>query len=63
MFIRGVEIIGPDRAGIFVNLMPAFAALIAVVYLRETFYAYHGLALVLVLGGIWLAERGQVSDS
>ncbi len=56
LFIRGVEIIGPGRAGIFVNLSPVFAAMIAVAYLGEDFHAYHGLALALVLGGIWLAE-------
>ncbi|MGK0258407.1 MAG: drug/metabolite transporter (DMT)-like permease, partial [Candidatus Azotimanducaceae bacterium] len=57
MFIRGVEIIGPGRAGIFVNLMPVFAAAIAVIYLGEQFHLYHGIALALVLGGIWLAEH------
>ena len=31
LFIRGVEIIGPGRAGIFLNLVPVFAAAIAVV--------------------------------
>ena len=56
LFIRGVEIIGPGRAGIFLNLVPVFAAVIAVAYLGEDFHAYHGLALALVLGGIWLAE-------
>ena len=58
LFIRGVEIIGPGRAGIFLNLVPVFAAIIAVAYLGEDFHLYHGLALALVLGGIWLAERG-----
>ena len=58
MFIRGVEIIGPGRAGLFVNLVPVFAAIIAVAYLGEDFHLYHGVALALVLGGIWLAERG-----
>ena len=62
LFIQGVEIIGPSRAGIFVNLVPVFAAMIAVAYLGEDFHLYHGLALALVLGGIWLAERG-VGDS
>ena len=57
LFIRGVEIIGPGRAGLFVNLVPVFAAGIAVAYLGESFHAHHGVALALVLGGIWLAER------
>jgi drug/metabolite transporter (DMT)-like permease len=58
-FMRGVELIGPGRAGIFVNLVPVFAPVLAVAILGEPFRWYHGLALVLVLGGIWLAERGR----
>jgi drug/metabolite transporter (DMT)-like permease len=56
-FMRGVELIGPARAGLFVNLVPVFGALLAVVLLSEPFAIYHALGLVLVLGGIWLAER------
>ncbi|QFU15487.1 DMT family transporter [Microvirga thermotolerans] len=56
-FIRGVELIGPARAGLFVNLVPVFGALLAVLLLGEPFAFYHALGLVLVLGGIWLAER------
>lgn len=58
-FMRGVELIGPSRAGLFVNLVPIFGALLAVVLLGEPFAAYHALALALVLGGIWLSERRQ----
>jgi drug/metabolite transporter (DMT)-like permease len=57
LFIRGVELIGPGRAGLFVNLVPVFAALLAVAILGEPFRWYHGVALTLVLGGIWLAEQ------
>jgi drug/metabolite transporter (DMT)-like permease len=56
-FMRGVDLIGPGRAGLFVNLVPIWAALLAVLILNEPFALYHGLALALVLGGIWLAER------
>jgi drug/metabolite transporter (DMT)-like permease len=56
-FMRGVELIGPSRAGLFVNLVPVFGAILAVVLLGEPFAAYHAVALGLVLGGIWLAER------
>jgi drug/metabolite transporter (DMT)-like permease len=56
-FIRGVELIGPARAGLFVNLVPVFGALLAVVLLGEPFALYHAIGLALVLGGIWLAER------
>lgn len=56
-FIRAVELIGPGRAGLFVNLVPVFGALLAVLLLGEPFAAHHAAALALVLGGIWLAER------
>jgi drug/metabolite transporter (DMT)-like permease len=58
-FIQGVEMIGPARAGVFVNLVPVFAAVLAVAFLNESFEAFHGVALGLVLGGIWLSERGK----
>jgi drug/metabolite transporter (DMT)-like permease len=58
-FMRGVDLIGPGRAGIFVNLVPVFSAILAVLILGEAFQAYHALALALVLGGIVLAETGK----
>ncbi len=58
-FIQGVAAIGPGRAGIFVNLVPIFASILAVSILSEPFRAYHGIALALVLSGIWLSERSK----
>ena len=52
-----IELIGPGRAGLFVNLVPVFAPLLAVLILGEPFGLYHAVALVLVLGGIFIAER------
>jgi len=60
-FIQGVSAIGPGRAGVFVNLVPIFASFLAVTILSEPFRVYHGVALGLVLGGIWLSERKQVA--
>lgn len=59
MFMRGVELIGPARAGLFVNLVPIWAALLGVVLIAEPFAPHHALALAMVLGGIWIAERRQ----
>jgi drug/metabolite transporter (DMT)-like permease len=58
-FIQGVSLIGPGRAGVFVNLVPVFASIMAVIFLQEVFQIYHALALMLVLGGIWLSEIGK----
>ena len=62
-FMRGVELIGPGRAGIFVNLVPIFAAFLAVMILSEPFKLYHAAALGLVLGGIALAERKKLNGA
>jgi drug/metabolite transporter (DMT)-like permease len=59
LFMRGVELIGASRAGIFVNLVPVFGALFAVAILGEPFRFYHALALGLVLSGIRLAEGNR----
>lgn len=56
LFIKGVEYIGANRAGLFINAVPIFGTLLAVALLGEDFQIYHGIALVLVLGGIWIAE-------
>ena len=56
-YLRGVDLIGPGRAGVFVNLVPVFAAVLAVGLISEPFASYHAVALILVVGGIWLAQR------
>ena len=58
-FIHGVTLIGPSRAGVFVNLVPVFASILALLVLQEPFRLFHAAALALVLGGIWLSERGK----
>ena len=59
LFMRGVELAGSNRAGLYVNLVPVFAALFAVIILGEIMHFYHIMSLALVLGGIYLAERGK----
>ncbi|MXN65784.1 EamA family transporter [Stappia sp. GBMRC 2046] len=56
-FMRAIELIGPGRAGVFINLVPIFSSIMAVLLLSEPFRAYHAVALALVLAGIWLSER------
>jgi drug/metabolite transporter (DMT)-like permease len=56
-FIRGVELIGANRAGIFTNLIPIFGTGLAILILGEKLETFHIAALILVVAGIWLAER------
>lgn len=60
LFMRGVELVGPGRAGLFVNLIPPWTALMGTLILGEDFAWYHAVALVLVLGGIGIAESRKL---
>ena len=54
---RGVAQVGPNKAGLFVHLMPVFGALLSVIFLGERLYAYHYAGAALIFGGIWLTTR------
>jgi len=54
---RGVELIGANRAGLFINLVPIFGSMLAVLIIGEQFRWYHALGLIMVIGGIVVAER------
>ena len=55
-FNRGIELIGATRAGQSWHLMPVFGSILAVLFLGETFYAYHAIGIALIAGGIVLAS-------
>jgi drug/metabolite transporter (DMT)-like permease len=53
----GIQRVGPNIAGFFANLTPLFAALISTLVLGEAPRFFHGLAFVLIVGGIWVSSR------
>ncbi|HEV7318635.1 MAG TPA: DMT family transporter [Ensifer sp.] len=59
LYVRGVEMIGANRAGLFINAIPVFGTLLSVMLIGETFHTFHLAALLLVLGGIAIAEKGR----
>ncbi|WP_312797853.1 DMT family transporter [Tianweitania sp.] len=61
LYIKGVELIGSNRAGLFINLLPLWGALLAVLILGEEFHLYHAIALAMILAGIALAERRSLT--
>ncbi len=62
-YARGVELIGGNRAGQFINLVPIFGSLLAILILRERFQWFHAVGLIMVVGGIWLAEKFAVEEA
>lgn len=54
---RGAAVLGPNRAGVYINLIPVFSALLAVALLGERLARYHVVGAALVMCGIALAHR------
>lgn len=53
----GVQRVGPTIAGFFSNLTPLFAALMSSAFLGEMPHLYHGVAFILIVGGIVVSSR------
>ncbi len=58
-WMRGLELIGSNRGGVFINIVPIVGTGLAILILGERFHLYHAFALSLVLGGVWLAQQGR----
>ena len=58
---RGVELVGANRAGLFLHLMPVFGSLLAMAFLGESLQWYHGLGICLIATGIILATRDRLA--
>ena len=56
-FMKGVEKIGPARSGLYTNLVPVFASILAVLLLGELFKLYHLISLILIFLGIYMFEK------
>jgi len=54
---KGVEIIGPNRASMFIQLMPLFSAIMAIIFLNEKFELYHFVGASFIVLGIYLSNR------
>ena len=56
-WIKGISIIGANRSGIFLHLMPIIAAIMAILIFDEKFMIYHVLGAVFILSGIILSNK------
>lgn len=56
LYVRGVELIGSNRASLFINLIPLFGTVGSIVVLGEVLQPFHLIAALMVATGIVLAE-------
>jgi drug/metabolite transporter (DMT)-like permease len=54
---KGVALIGANRAGLFINLIPVFASFMAVFWLQESLAWFHFGGLFLVIAGMAFFNR------
>ena len=54
---KGIEIIGPNRASMFIQLMPLFSAVMAIIIFKEKFELYHFVGAIFILSGIYLSNK------
>ena len=58
---KGVEIIGPNRASMFIQLMPIFSAIMAIIFLNEKFELFHFTGAAFIVSGIYLSNK-KIND-
>jgi drug/metabolite transporter (DMT)-like permease len=56
-WIKGVSLIGANRSGVFLHMMPILSAIMAMVIFDEKFMLYHMLGAIFILTGILLSNK------
>ena len=54
---KAIEIIGPNRSSMFIQLMPLFSAIMAIIIFNEKFELYHFAGAIFIVSGIYLSNR------
>jgi len=54
---KGIEIIGPNRSTMFIQLMPLFSAVLAIIIFKEKFEFYHFAGAIFIIMGIYLSNK------
>ena len=56
-WIKGISLIGSNRSGIFLHLMPIFSTIMAILIFGEKFMMFHIIGAVFIIAGIVLSSR------
>ena len=60
-WIKGIAIIGANRSGIFLHLMPIFSTILAIIIFKEKFMIYHLIGAMLIITGIFLSSKKKLN--
>ena len=56
-WIKGISLIGANRSGVFLHMMPILSAIMAMIIFDEKFMFYHMLGAIFILTGILLSNK------
>jgi len=56
-WIKGISIIGSNRSGIFLHLMPIFSTVLAILIFKEKFMFFHLVGAIFIITGIVLSSK------
>jgi len=56
-WIKGIALIGSNRSGIFLHLMPIFSTVLAIIIFNEKFMNFHLFGAAFIVGGIILSSK------
>ena len=56
-WIKGISIIGANRSGIFLHLMPIIGTILAMIIFKEQFMYYHLIGAIFIIAGISLSNK------
>ena len=59
-WIKGISLIGSNRSGIFLHLMPIFSTVLAILIFREKFMIFHIIGAIFIITGIILSSKKNV---
>ena len=62
-WIKGIGIIGANRAGVFLHLMPVFGSIMAIILFGEKFMMYHLIGAIFIIAGITLSNKKIKNDA
>ena len=60
-WIKGVSLIGANRAGVFLHLMPILGAVMAMIIFDEKILFYHFVGAIFIVSGIVLSNRKKLN--
>jgi drug/metabolite transporter (DMT)-like permease len=58
---KAVVIVGPNKAGIFLHLMPVFSSFMAIFLLNEKLMNFHIIGAIIIIIGIYLSSKKSLS--